>query len=649
MQFLCMKPNWLYLSKYLYLLLLFTFCFAIQAFADGKANGPVVIVSSYNPEIKRISDVIETFSNEYHALGGKKTIKVENMNCRNLSESPLWKERLWGLLKNYYQDGNMPSGILLLGNEASSTYFSIDRDELRKTPIIIGSRSNNIVKLPENSNEDLSTWTPKAYMVAEDFKDYNIVGGVLYEYDVQKNVELMKSLYPKCDSVYLLTDNTLGGVNMRSYVMQQMKEKYPDITISSIDGRRMSLFQVSDTISKLSGNKAIMIGTWRVDSSDSYFIGNMTASLGAANPSIPAFSISMTGISNWAIGGYVPDYHDYGKELAKMAINYDNTETPLEPRLFPSHYCFDYIKLGEYNIDKDKLPKDYVLLNEPANIWKDYLDAILGVLALIIFLTVALVTSIHFMRKYKKLQVRLAHRGKELEEACERAEQANVLKSAFIANVTHEIRTPLNAILGFTQLITSPDMPLTDDEMTEYGKYIQQNGETLMKLINDILDISKMDADTMSFSKEKSDIVKLCRKAVESAMSNLSEDVNLVSNLPSGPIWVNTDAVRLQQVLNNLMSNAKKFTDLGTITVALELSEDGKTAFVSVSDTGCGIPADKAEYVFERFKQLNSFKQGTGLGLSISRSIIEHLGGKIWLDTSYTAGARFVFTHPVAD
>jgi signal transduction histidine kinase len=221
------------------------------------------------------------------------------------------------------------------------------------------------------------------------------------------------------------------------------------------------------------------------------------------------------------------------------------------------------------------------------------------------------------------------------------------MKSVFIANMSHEIRTPLNAIVGFSQLLTEPEIPLSDEEKVEYGGYIKVNSDTLLNLVNDILQISKMDAKSLVYNIVDADMVEICKTAVESARANLNPEVSIIAKLPEQPVPVQTDILRLHQVFNNLLTNAKKFTEHGTITVAIENSTKIDEIRISVTDTGCGIPEDKADFVFQRFKQIDSFKQGTGLGLPITRSIIENLGGRIWLDTEYHNGARFIFTHPI--
>lgn len=176
---------------------------------------------------------------------------------------------------------------------------------------------------------------------------------------------------------------------------------------------------------------------------------------------------------------------------------------------------------------------------------------------------------------------------------------------------------------------------------------IMLNSELLLKLVNDILDISKIDVGKMQFDIQPTDIADLCHIAAVSASATPVPGVEIKAETTMKGLMIDTDKDRLMQVMTNLLSNAKKFTEAGSITIGVEADSEKDIVIVSVADTGCGIPAESAETVFERFKKLDAFKQGTGLGLAITRSIVEQLGGRIWLDTGYTGGARFVFTHPI--
>lgn len=629
------------------ILLLFIVIAVYQAVTYANVpRGPIVIVSSYNPDVKRISDNIEAFSREYTAKGGKSQIKVENMNCRNLTEAYEWEDRLALLLKKYYVNDGQPSAIVLLGIEAATAFFSIEIDALKNTPVVVGSCSDNIVNLSDDMTSTVDMWNPDVRYLTHDFKDFNIAGGLVYSYDIDMNISLLKQLYPQRKHIAIVSDNTLGGVTLRAHFANKMRE-HRDFKAEYLDGRIMSFLDVCDEITKLNENDAVFIGTWRIDNSDSYTLENTITTLAASNKSIPAFSLTNTGMGLWAIGGYVPQYQNEGATLADLVYSYETTGQPQPLRKIENVYKFDFQKLKDFNIDDDLLPDDCEIINKPVSVFKEYQTVIIVILIVISMLIIALVASIHALRIQHKMRREEEWHSREMMIARDKAEEANRMKSAFIANISHEIRTPLNAVVGFSQLLTDPEIPISEEERVEYGNYIKVNSDTLLNLVNDILDISKMDANRMVFNFAHADMVEICRMAAESAKTNLNDGIEIRTVLPDEPVMINTDVLRLQQVFNNLLSNAKKFTDSGSITISIDKYDKVKDIVtVSVTDTGTGIPADKAEFIFERFKQLDSFKPGTGLGLPITRSIVSTLGGRIWLDTTYTAGARFLFTHP---
>lgn len=229
--------------------------------------------------------------------------------------------------------------------------------------------------------------------------------------------------------------------------------------------------------------------------------------------------------------------------------------------------------------------------------------------------------------------------------AKEEAEESNRIKSAFLANMSHEIRTPLNAIVGFSNVLVGDDA--TSEEKAQYCDIIQKNSDLLLHLINDILDISRMESGRIKFVEEECDVVELCQTALSTAEYARRTQAIYQFQTPVSSLILKTDAQRLKQVLINLLSNAGKFTPSGFIRLAIKVNKEDNCLEFSVTDTGCGIPAGKSERIFERFEKLNEYSQGTGLGLSICKLIVENLGGKIWVDKNYKEGARFVFTHPL--
>ena len=229
----------------------------------------------------------------------------------------------------------------------------------------------------------------------------------------------------------------------------------------------------------------------------------------------------------------------------------------------------------------------------------------------------------------------------EIVEARIRAEESDRLKSAFLANMSHEIRTPLNAIVGFSGILASTD---EEQEKQEYMSIIESNNTLLLQLISDILDLSKIEAGTLEFVHTDFELNKLMREKENVMRLKTDQNVELVFEQRYETCHVRTDRNRLSQLMINLLTNAAKFTHRGSIRFGYELRA-GQLYFW-VADTGCGIPAERKDAVFERFVKLNSFKQGTGLGLSICRTIVEHLGGNIGVESEEGKGSTFWFTLP---
>lgn len=229
-----------------------------------------------------------------------------------------------------------------------------------------------------------------------------------------------------------------------------------------------------------------------------------------------------------------------------------------------------------------------------------------------------------------------------LIKAKEKAEEADCLKSAFLANMSHEIRTPLNAIVGFSSMLEEAE---DQEEKHQYITIIEDNNKLLLQLISDILDLSKIEAETFDIIPERVNAKQLCNDLFQAIQMKTSPQVELrlKDNLPE--LTFTSDKNRLYQVLLNFVTNALKFTSEGNITIDYQI--DGNEVKFSVQDTGMGIEPEKQEAIFTRFVKLNSFIPGTGLGLSICQSIVTQLGGKIGVESEPGKGSCFWFTHPI--
>ena len=265
---------------------------------------------------------------------------------------------------------------------------------------------------------------------------------------------------------------------------------------------------------------------------------------------------------------------------------------------------------------------------------------LVGLVSGVIILGIITYLAISILKQNKKLEQSKI----KLEQSRLNAENAMHTKSLSLSNMSHEIRTPLSAISGFSELLT--DKQLDEETRRQCSEVIQRNSDLLIKLINDVIDLSNLGTGNIHFHFNYHDAISICRDVINTVnnVKKTEAEVLFKSGLESLQLY--TDDSRLQQLLINLLINATKFTPKGSITLEVEQYSKDSVLF-TITDTGCGIPPEKQSKIFNRFEKLNETAQGSGLGLSICQLIIEHIGGNIWLDSSYTGGCRFCFTHPI--
>lgn len=348
-------------------------------------------------------------------------------------------------------------------------------------------------------------------------------------------------------------------------------------------------------------------------------------------------------------------------KLDAQALQLENTRLNLQNTTLELNQAKAQIDMEKMNAENNKLQldnrnlelarlkikaeKQQHLMNEQQLLAQNKQSMLIMGQACLILLVVGLVVYLYM--RHRTISA-LHEKNKELTVAREQAEQADRMKTLFIQNMSHEIRTPLNAIVGFSQILTDSELEVSDEEKADFSVRIQQNSELLTTLINDILDLSSLESGKYAMDLQPWSCNELCRISLGTVAHRKPKGVNMYfTTEATDDFLVTTDGKRLQQVLINFLTNAEKNTEEGEIRLHCSLSErPGKVTF-SVSDTGPGIPADKADAIFERFKKLDSFKQGTGLGLNICRIIAERLHGEVSLDKSYTSGARFLFVLPL--
>lgn len=238
----------------------------------------------------------------------------------------------------------------------------------------------------------------------------------------------------------------------------------------------------------------------------------------------------------------------------------------------------------------------------------------------------------------------LKQADKELRIAKEHAENASMMKTTFIQNMSHEIRTPLNSIVGFSQVLSSYFKD--NDETKEFASIIETNSSNLLRLINDVIEISYLDESEELPYNIAENINSSCLNSIEQALPFTKEGVKLDFQPAYNNLMIQTNPERISQILTHLLLNAAKFTEHGSIILSYKIEEETKLIKYYITDTGRGIPEDQQKFVFERFAKLDNFSQGTGLGLPICKVIVEKMRGNITIDEEYTDGCRFILTLP---
>lgn len=449
------------------------------------------------------------------------------MNCKSLPEAPLWKERMRKLL-NKYQGESSPNLIVILGQEGWASYLSQDDSIIQNIPILCGMVSRNAVLLPD-SNINVAEWTPESVNV-EDLKNKERnLAGFVYNYDIKANIELIRKLYPSTKHLALVTDNSYGGISLQALVRKEIG-KIDGIDFIPLDGRKNDIYNIIEEIKQLPPQSIILLGTWRVDVNDGYYVGNATYTMMLANPKVPAFSLTSIGLGHWAIGGCIPQYRSIGKDLARQAVHLlKEHPDELDTETIPNVYTFDAKKLKERSISTKELPPHSVFINTEVGLFVQYKFEILLLVSIVLLLFLIMV--LYFYLRTSKLKNKLLiliDKQKEdeieLRKAKDKAEESDRLKSAFLANMSHEIRTPLNAIVGFSNLLTIAE---NEEERDEYINIISSNNELLLQLINDILDVAKIEAGTLEFIDSEIDINALLSDIEQSSRLKAPEGVQV--------------------------------------------------------------------------------------------------------------------------
>ena len=531
-----------------------------------------------------------------------------------------------------------PAAIVIIGDPGWIVCRPLFDDLWKDVPVII---TNSRDRLPATLDILLShaPLNETNSVPAQEWrKGYNLTT-LKQHYYVKETVELIYSLIPDMDRLAFISDDRYISEETRGDVKEAVEKHFPNLPLELLSTIHLSTEMLLDTLRSYKANTGIIYYSWfesHNKEDNNYLFDHIQDVISNFTPS-PLFLLSSEDLSNNTFaGGYYVSAESFGQSLLEILYRILDGE---RARNIPettggkenAYLC--YPVLEEHNIPSYRYPKAAVYINQPQSFFQQHKVEILVCIAILVILVTAITYYIRILRKaYSRSS-----------EAMEKAEQANQLKSAFLANMSHEIRTPLNAIVGFSNMLPEVD---DREEMREYTDIIETNTNLLLQLINDILDMSKIEAGTFDFCPALIDVNQTMEEIEQSMQLRLKNDAvtfTFCERLPECMLYI--DKNRLMQLLSNFIVNAIKFTKSGSIRMGYRM-KDINTIYFYVSDTGCGMSPEQCRHVFERFVKYNPFIQGTGLGLSICHMIVEHLKGEIGVNSEEGKGSTFWFTLP---
>jgi signal transduction histidine kinase len=604
----------------------------LSAHAD-KTREDVLFLNSINFNLPWAKDV---FWYTHQALQKKNiSVKAESLSVPALCN----RKEAAALVEQLRRKYDVPPRLIVfIGDPGWIVCRELFDDVWKDVPVII---TNARDRLPATldillSHEELTeSNTVPAY---EWRKGYNVttLGQVYY---VKETIGLMRQLMPDMKRLAFISDDRYISEAVRGDVEQAMTGSFPELAFEQLSTRNISTEMLLDTLKSYDKTTGLIYYSWfeTHNQDDNNYLFDHIQEIITRFVHSPLFLLAPEDLSNNTFaGGYYVSVESFGDSLLQLIHRVLEGEFPrdIPPALGgkPAAYLC-YPALQSYDIPVSLYPKEAVYINLPVSFFEQYKKEILMTVVLLLVVVSAVGYYIHILKR--------AHQ--RMKEAQLKVEEANQLKSAFLANMSHEIRTPLNAIVGFSNLLS---MVEDKEEMLEYAGIIETNTELLLQLINDILDMSKIESGMYDFHVTQVDANQLMSEVEQVARLRIRTDEVSLSFAERLPQCVfHTDKNRLIQVLTNLVVNAIKFTSQGEIQIGYRL-QDAHTLYFYVSDTGCGMSAEQCEHVFERFVKYNTFIQGTGLGLSICKMIIEKLGGEIGVQSESGKGSVFWFTLP---
>lgn len=599
----------------------------------GKAEKEVLVLNSINFNLPWSKHFYWCVHDELQQRGV--SVKAESLSVPALLDTMEVNAVITRLREKYPVP---PAAIVLIGDPGWIVCRELFDDVWKDVPVVVTNARDRLPASVEILLSHAPLTEANSVPAKEWRRGYNITT-LKQHYYIKETIELICQLIPDMKRLAFISDDRYISEETRCDMKEVVTKHFPDLPLELLSTTQLSTEALLDTLHSYKSNTGIIYYSWfesHNKDDNNYLFDHIQDVISNFTPS-PLFLLSSEDLSNNTFaGGYYVSAESFGQSLLEILYRILDGE---QARNIPettggkenAYLC--YPVLEEHNIPSYRYPKAAVYINQPQSFFQQHKVEILVCIAILVILVTAITYYIRILRKaYSRSS-----------EAMEKAEQANQLKSAFLANMSHEIRTPLNAIVGFSNMLPEVD---DREEMREYTDIIETNTNLLLQLINDILDMSKIEAGTFDFCPALIDVNQTMEEIEQSMQLRLKNDAvtfTFCERLPECMLYI--DKNRLMQLLSNFIVNAIKFTKSGSIRMGYRM-KDINTIYFYVSDTGCGMSPEQCRHVFERFVKYNPFIQGTGLGLSICHMIVEHLKGEIGVNSEEGKGSTFWFTLP---
>ena len=582
-------------------------------------NRQILFISSYSPNFITFKDQIKGIET---VLGDEYNLQVQYMNCTS-DNNRVDESDFYNLLKYSISSYKNLEGILLGDDYALEFYIKYKDDLFKDIPVSFFGMSNE-----ENINTAIK---------------FDNVVGVREKESLDETIKLIQNYHKNVENIILI-DNDYRVIN--SFYDNKEHLKYNSFKFHNLVTKEFDIENFKNEIANIDNNSAI-ISLYPIHFKDVKWLDykDVNTIIKDNTNNIPFYTCLNYGITDGVIGGKVINLYNHSKLATEMLLKVINGEILNNKYIGDDRtndYIFDYDLLKQYSIKINSLPTNSLIINNPIDIIKDNKSIFINILILLLGLTSIIITLVSYIKNRKKYE-------KNIIEAKNMAEEANMLKSHFISNISHELKTPITVIMSVTQLLQIKNK---EDYSNNNIQIIDNNCKRLLRLINNIIDLEKFDTNEIKLDLKNVNIVSLIDDIVESIEPYAkSKNLSIVFDPYCEEIYMAIDCPKIERVVLNLLSNAIKFSyNSGIIYISL-YKDNYNNVVITFKDYGTGISEKNLKCIFDRFTQVDNTmtrnNEGSGIGLSIANSFVTLHKGTIEVNSKENEGSEFIVKIPI--